>query len=118
MKDSRSLLICSAIAFTSPMRTASHSRSIRGSTMATRVFMSKLLWAGSILLQVSVSRQPLLVTAQEHAGLLQGDPFRAQGRLGRPPHPGHQIVPVVAHVAEHVAHRVATHHPLDGVVLV
>src|SRR4051794_17489542 len=99
MKDSRSSLIRSVMAWTSPRRTASQSRSIKGSTTVAWVFMRS---PSSILLQVSVSRQPFLIAPQQGLRLLEGHALGPQGGLGGPPHLGHQLAAVVAHVAQHV----------------
>src|SRR5262245_49556210 len=114
MNDSRSLLIRSVMSAMSPRSTASRSRSIKGSTIGASVFITIL---PSILLQISVSREPLLVAPQELLGLLEAHALGPQGALRRPAHPRHQVVAVVAHVAQHVGDRIAAHHALDLVVL-
>src|SRR5262245_5695718 len=121
MKDSRSSLIRSVMAWTSPRRTASHSRSIKGSTTVAWVFMRSppILHPirPSVLLQISVSRQPFLIAPQQGLRLLEGHALGPQGRLGGPPHLGHQLAAVVAHVAQHVGDRVAVDHAFDAVVV-
>src|SRR5262249_17228616 len=87
------------------------STSCSGSSRRTRRRRPRSL----VPLQVRVPRQPVLVHLQELARLLDGHALGPHGVLGGAAQALHQLVPVVAHVLQHVGHRVPRLHVLDAI---
>src|SRR6202035_4866855 len=110
MRSSSSSLIRAAIAAVSRSRTAARRFSIKGSTSRAILLMACPFarrfartppgsgirrGTGALLFEIGVARQAFLVAAQQLARLLERHALGAQGRLGRPAHPRHQVAAVV-----------------------
>src|SRR5258706_4608585 len=98
------------------------SRSGRAGSPRSRIPAGRLTWGAHgdadrrlLALEVGVARQTLFVGPEDVARLVQRDLSRPQRRFRRAAQALHEVVALVAHVAEHLRDRVALLDVIDEI---